>query len=125
MVPPARKKSSAKTISCLRNCLRCRQARDSLEPRSHLPGAARDVAKSSATWLQAWTEAMRRAGTGSAPLRMRLGLLEAPGEGEGKPGLAAPGEQPPGGDMAPLGLPPVQDEQEGRRVGGDVDVGPG
>src|SRR5262245_10621360 len=55
---------------------------------------------------------------------MRLGLLEAIGGGEGEPGLAAPGEPPPGGDVPPLGLPPVQDEQDGRWVGGDVDVGP-
>src|SRR5215475_3034290 len=55
---------------------------------------------------------------------MRLRLLEAVGEGEGEPGFAAPGEQPPGGDVPPLGLPPVEDEQEGRRVGRDMDVGP-
>src|SRR5919197_2088317 len=50
------------------------------------------------------------------------GLVETAGQGECEPGLATPGEQPAGGDVRPQRLAGVEDQQQRRRVGGDVHV---
>src|SRR4029453_12841172 len=60
--------------------------------------------------------------TAALTSRSISGLVEAADQGEGQPGAAAPGEQPPRGDLAPLRPPTVEDHEQHGRVGGDVHV---